>query len=420
MKKILVFPCGSEIGLEIYRSFQYNKDYELIGGSSTSDHGKFVFENYIENIPFVDDEKFIDKINEIISEKKIDYLYPAHDSVVLKFAENCDKLKAKVVGSDYFTCDICRSKRKTYEFFKDTLLVPKIYEYDNKLDNFFPLFLKPDVGQGAKGTQKINNQYDLDYFYKDDSQLILEYLPFDEYTIDCFTDYKGNLRFCCGRRRSRISNGISVSSQLVFNDQFKSIAEIINNKLKFNGAWFFQLKENFNHELCLLEIAPRIAGTMEFQRAFGVNLALLNLYNLEEKNIDFLVNNYTCEMDRALSNNYKLNYLYNYIYIDLDDVIIQNGKVNYMVVSFLYKALSEKKKIILLTRHKSDPKQSLNQYKLFNIFSEIIHIKDESLKSAYIKHRDSIFIDDSHRERKDVYTNCGIPVFDVNMIDVLM
>ena len=46
MKKVLVFPCGSEIGLEIERALKFNKDYELIGGSSVNDHGMFEYEKY--------------------------------------------------------------------------------------------------------------------------------------------------------------------------------------------------------------------------------------------------------------------------------------------------------------------------------------------------------------------------------------
>ena len=85
MKKVLVFPCGSEIGLEIERALKFNKDYELIGGSSVNDHGMFAYENYIGNIPSVDDNKFIDKINEIVKKENIEYLYPAHDSVCLLY-----------------------------------------------------------------------------------------------------------------------------------------------------------------------------------------------------------------------------------------------------------------------------------------------------------------------------------------------
>ena len=420
-KRVLVFPCGSEIGLEIHRALKYNKDFELIGGSSVDDHGKFIYENYIDNIPNVDEEDFIKKINELIEKEKIDYLYPAHDSVVLKLSENTNILNAKVVTSEYFTCDICRSKRKTYEYFKDIILVPKVFEKENIKAKDFPIFLKQDVGQGSKGTKKLNNIKYLDYYYLDDSQLLLEYLPYEEYTIDCFTDYEGNLRYCSGRKRKRISNGISVSSEYVNNIEFEEIAKKINSKLKFNGSWFFQLKENINHELCLLEIAPRIAGTMEFQRSFGVNLPLLNLYNSEEKKVNIIKNKYTCEMDRALESKFKLMYEYEYIYIDLDDVIIQDNKVNYMVLAFLYKSLNENKKIILITRHYQDPMLTLNKYNISNIFDEIIHITDKKeLKSSYIKKSNSIFIDDSHSERKDVYEKCNIPVFDVNMIDILL
>ena len=42
MKNILVFPCGSEIALEIYRSLRYSTHFKLIGANSLDDHGKFV------------------------------------------------------------------------------------------------------------------------------------------------------------------------------------------------------------------------------------------------------------------------------------------------------------------------------------------------------------------------------------------
>ena len=44
-KNILVFPCGSEIGLEIYNSVKYSTYFNLIGANSSDDHGKFVYEN---------------------------------------------------------------------------------------------------------------------------------------------------------------------------------------------------------------------------------------------------------------------------------------------------------------------------------------------------------------------------------------
>ena len=114
-KRVLVFPCGSEIGLEINRSLAKDIHFEMFGASSVPDHGRFVYKNYIEGIPYVNSEDFIFSINKVCEEHLIDFIVPAHDSVVLKLAQNVDKLKAIVITSPLETCEIARSKKKTYE-----------------------------------------------------------------------------------------------------------------------------------------------------------------------------------------------------------------------------------------------------------------------------------------------------------------
>lgn len=417
-KNVLVFPCGSEIGLEVYRALKFSKDFHLVGGSSVSDHGEFVYEDYVEDIPFIDDDCFIDKLNGIIKKYNIDMIIPAHDSVVLKLAQNSDMVMATIVSSNLYACEICRSKKKTYELFDGILPVPRVYKSIDEVDEY-PVFLKPDVGQGAKGTKKVNNYEELKFYmeHSDDDLLILEYLPNEEYTIDCFTDFNGNLLYCEGRKRNRISNGISVSSIAVSNEQFLTFAKKINDKLHMNGAWFFQLKERANGEFGLLEIAPRIAGTMEFQRAFGVNLPLLSLYNALKIPVSICKNDYEVRMDRALSTTFKIMYQYDCVYIDLDDTLIVDGKVNYEIIAFLYKCINEGKKVVLVTRHSVNPLDTLEKYHIYNFFDQIIHLDNNSDKADFIQEK-SVFIDDSHAERSKVFVK-KIPVFDVNMVDVL-
>ena len=94
MKNVLVFPCGSEIGLEINNALKYCKDFVLFGGSSIDDHGKYVYNNYIPNIPFIDDDNFLEFINSVIEKYSIDLIYPAHDDVVLKLAQLKNQLNA--------------------------------------------------------------------------------------------------------------------------------------------------------------------------------------------------------------------------------------------------------------------------------------------------------------------------------------
>lgn len=72
MKNILVFPCGSEIALEVHRSLQYSTHFRLIGANSIDDHGRFVFETYIGGLPFVTDPAIIPALRKIILQYNID------------------------------------------------------------------------------------------------------------------------------------------------------------------------------------------------------------------------------------------------------------------------------------------------------------------------------------------------------------
>ena len=114
-KNILVFPCGSEIALEVYRSVKDCAHFKLIGASSVNDHGKFVFADYIGGLPFITDKKFITEIKKIVDERHIDAIYPAMDAVIEILKTNEEFLDCKVVSSCAETTEICLSKSRTYK-----------------------------------------------------------------------------------------------------------------------------------------------------------------------------------------------------------------------------------------------------------------------------------------------------------------
>lgn len=423
-KNVLVFPCGSEIGLEIYKSVNLSTHFTLYGGSSVPDHGQFVYENYIDGIPFAEDSNFINRINEIVERYKIDFIFPAHDSVVLKLAQEYEKgtLGCKVVTSSAKTCEISRSKKMTYEALDGVIAIPRVYANASEVsESDLPLFLKPDVGQGSKGTYKAKTIKDINFYLNSDpSLLLLEYLPGKEYTIDCFTGGDGKLLFCEGRERKRVSGGISVSSATVKDDRFLEIAKKINETISFKGVWFFQVKENKNQEPVLMEIAPRIAGTMGLVRCKGVNLSLLSLFDALDYEVDIFENHYEMVIDRALQNKYRHDVVYRSVYLDFDDTVILDGKINLQVMSFVMQCVNNGVKVYLLTRHAGVIDETLRKYRLAELFDEVISIKNGDNKSLYIREKDAIFIDDSFAERKEVFAALNIPVFDTHMLESLI
>lgn len=422
--RILVFPCGSEIGLEIHNALKDIYFITLIGASSISDHGKFVYKHYSEEVPMIHDDNFIDKLNTLIDKEKIDFIFPAMDEVMNVLSFNREKLSAKLLAPVHEAVDICCSKKNTYEILSDCDFIPKVYNSPEQI-NEYPVIIKPDRGYGSRGFMKIDKEETL-YFELEQrhyENVICEYLPGEEYTVDCFTDKNRNLCYCSCRVRNRVKNGISVNSYLKELDNcIKRIAEDINSRINMRGAWFFQLKKNINGEYKLLEVATRIAGTMCVERVAGVNLPLLTVF--DAMNYDVEINkqfNYV-EVDRALSNSYFLNEAYSEVYVDFDDTIIIKNKVNLNLMRFLYQCVNNNIPIYLVTKHIYDIKASLQKYKINeNLFEKIISLDKSEKKCELIEPKaDAIFIDDSFSERREMFERHNIKVIGVDAIEMLI
>lgn len=364
-RKVLVYPCGTELGLEVFRAVRYSSHYDLYGGSSTYDHGRFVYDNHIDNLPFITDKSSVEEIarfDEAVRAYRFDCIYPTMDGVITVFSRYRKSLTPVVAAPPYETTRITRSKRLTYELFEGILPIPTVYRAEDEIKNY-PVFIKPAVGQGSVGTLKVDSQerlHSMNAFTGD--LLVTEYLPGQEYTIDCFTNSEGRLIYCKGRTRNRIKSGI------------------------------------------------------------GVNLPLLTLDSFNGLVIDDVcMNDYPIELDRAMYNVFKIRLHYRTVYIDYDDTIIVHGKLNLNAMKFLFQCIDAGKRLVLVTRHVgTDLGEELRLRKLDGLFDEIIHLDADRRKSDVISDSDGIFIDDSYGERKDVATRRGIPVFDVNMIECLL
>ena len=94
MKKILIFPAGTEIAFEILNALKYSKFVEIYGGTSADDHSEFVYKNLIKGFPFITEPDFLKYLNKVIHENRIDCIYPAHDSASVFFSEHASEIEA--------------------------------------------------------------------------------------------------------------------------------------------------------------------------------------------------------------------------------------------------------------------------------------------------------------------------------------
>jgi hypothetical protein len=421
-KNVLIFPAGAENALEIHASLRHSVHFKVYGGSSVEDHAEFAYENYIGGMPMLSDPDFLAALNDLIRTHDIALIFPTHDTVALFLAEHRDEIGARIVTADARTALICREKRRTFALFQDEDFCPELFA-DARAVHTFPVFVKPSIGEGGRGARIIRDSQALAASTAGDPDLLIcEWLPGEEFTVDCFTDRRGQLQFAGPRSRDRVRMGISFASRTTpLTDEISAVAHRINDRLAFRGLWFFQLKRAADGRLKLLEISTRLAGTMSVYRQLGVNFALLSAFDALDQDVSILVNDLPLAVDRCLLSRYRIDHAYDTVFIDYDDTIVHEGQVNELVMRFLYQCANRGVRLVLVTRHAGDLGAHMRAHRIAaELFDEIRHLRPGDLKSAHVRGPGAVFIDNHFPERLDVKRNCGIPVFDVDAVEGLL
>ena len=418
---ILLFPSGSQVANEIYNSLKYEKYIECIGADNGNNNwSSFVLDKYVDDIPMYNsssEDEFVKSLKTVINKYNISCIVPCFDKFIPILKKLESQLGCVIISPSTDICNICQYKSLTYNELKGDIVVPDVYNNNENMK--FPLFIKPDNGYGSRNSHKVVDKQEFEYFYnsynKLENYIICEYLPGDEFTVDCLSN-KEEILVCSPRRRIRTMQGMCVNTESVLDEKIlfscKEMANKIFKKMRMIGCWFFQVKFNNKNELCLLEIAPRIAGAMCLTRNMGVNLPLLSIYihlGIDVK--DTLFKSENLIVYKTFKNVFMPKYEYKILYIDLDDTIIIKGKVNTDILSFLYHNKNNNKKIVLLTRN-NYPKDKLNYYCISSLlFDEIVIVQASEKKSSFInKDELSLFVDDSYSERRDVYSKNTVSI----------
>lgn len=420
MLNVLISPAGTEIGREIWLSLRFEKSVKIfLAGADYDNHARYVDEQY-HILPSIEDSNWLAALQDFIHINDIHFIFPAHDDVLVTYTKYQSEIPAKIVSSSAETCEITRYKSKTYAALADIIPVPRCYNNINDIVDW-PVFAKPDKGQGAQGAIKIKDRKALEVCLLDNDGLIIsEYLPGNEYTVDCFSSYEDGLLFCQARTRERIRAGISMASITVELAGIKEMAQSICERLQLRGAWFFQVKASVDGTLTLLEVAPRIAGTMAVNRVRGINFPMLSLYEQQNIPVKMSVLPITNRISRALTNSYRCNITFGHVYVDYDDTLVINEKLCLPLIRFLYQCINEGISCYLISRHAGNLNSALKKWRIASLFEKIIHLTHAECKSSYITHPDAIFIDDSFKERQEVQLAKGIYTFDISMLDLLM
>ena len=124
---------------------------------------------------------------------------------------------------------------------------------------------------GAKGMDVLSKE-DLcvDFRYRTGA-IVQEFLTGDEYSVDCFCK-DGEVLFSCVKKNYEMDLGVSIYSEMVNRPDIDEMCAKACKELRLDGLVGFDLKEDENGEVYILECNPRPTATISLVRYAGVNL----------------------------------------------------------------------------------------------------------------------------------------------------
>lgn len=398
--KVLVFPSINEPGLEVIHALAKSNKVELYGGSSydvTYDPSRLMLKNHLV-LPDYYDPNFKEKFEQILARYSIDSVFPTMDILVSEFSTWNTKNVTYIVTNPE-SAGLCLSKQKVYQRLTGKIPVPHIFLDDNIL---LPAFAKPDIGSGSHDGSVIQSDRELQLARRR-NLLITEYLPGDEYTVDCLNDLQGQLLFANIRIRGRIERSIAVGSRSVTSINIEKYIETISENIKIEGPWFAQFKLDKHDEPKLMEINVRVAGSMTHSRLSGINIPLASLFVFKgypiriPKKFDDVV------MVRHLTDTAECS-PFQWIFWDFDDTVIRkDGKPDPDIIACIYDCHNRGVQQFLITKNR-EVNSLLSKHHLPTIFQEVQYTEDkfslirEIVKSHNIDTTKCVIVNDSTSE----------------------
>jgi len=257
-----------------------------------------------------DAENYVADLLHKCIERKIKIIFPITTKELIPLSKSRSLFidnGIEIIVSDFDDLFIANDKGKLYNHLKNNgLEVPQfsivnsVTEFENAAKTLgYPkntFIFKPCVANGSRGfrivkdaitghdllfNEKPNNTY-ISYGKAIDilrekafpPLLVSEYLPGQEYTVDCLV-HNGKTQLIIPRTRQKMNNGISVAGTIEKNTEIIEYCTKILATLKLDGPIGIQVKYSDNNKPLLVEINPRIQGTSVACLGANINISLL-------------------------------------------------------------------------------------------------------------------------------------------------
>lgn len=263
-----------------------------------------------ETIPPATFPSFAETLLSVCKKNSIDIVLPLVTRELIPLASyksEFEKAGIKIPVSPAASLEIANNKSRLYEFLQwrglpvpDFRVVETVEQFKEAVKELgYPekaVCFKPSVSNGSRGFRIISEQVDeqdLLFNHKPNSVyitfkeairvlssgdfpelLVSEYLPGDEYSVDCLAN-NGEVKLVAPRLRKRMINGISVEGEFVQHEEIMTYCNNIIRELKLHGNIGIQVKQSAGGSFLIIEINPRVQGSISTGLGAGINLPVL-------------------------------------------------------------------------------------------------------------------------------------------------
>lgn len=311
--RILLTGAGSPAASGVIRSLRLSNeiDFYIVGIDCNPDAVGFHMANQYFIGPRASEDGFIPFVQKICEEEKIDHILSLVTDELVKLSEaeqELLRLGARLLISSPDSLRKVINKGDLYKELRNMgIHVPefRIVRTPDSLkqaiddlgypDN--PVCFKPAISDGSRGFHILDNNIDkfrmlfnekpnsahisLEELFRMITKrvvlpetIVMEYLPFEEFSVDLLVK-KGKAVVAVPRLREATVGGITTKSVITKEQDIIDYAVMIVERLRLNGNIGVQVRRDRNRTPKIVEINPRIQGTIVHCTAAGVNLPVL-------------------------------------------------------------------------------------------------------------------------------------------------
>jgi carbamoyl-phosphate synthase large subunit len=141
----------------------------------------------------------------------------------------------------------------------------------------YPVIVKPRSGSGSRGIVKIAAPAELAALDRAPGRLVQEFLPGAEFSIDVLAGADGHVIASVPRLRARVDSGVSVGGRTVHDAELESFGRAVAEATGITYVANVQVKRDAAGRAALLEVNPRMPGTLCLTIASGIDMPRLAL-----------------------------------------------------------------------------------------------------------------------------------------------